>query len=279
MEKRFCIHCGKPIPENADFCPYCGTKQSITTSDEDVQQPKQDYDRPTEVFYPEGWQSKNDESSKTTKKMTTNSKQKWYKSRLVWALIALFFLFFFIAVKTHESSYSTATPTEYTSDSDDSDSDDTTDDDTDEDSDDDDDDSYDYDDDSEDDDEDDSGDFTEDSVAGISASDYDSTEAASNNWSYGELLKSDDYNGESYNVTNAKVLQANESYGSTMLLVYTDDYASELFMVYYPSTTSAVKGDYVSINGVLGDREDYETQSGGTNTVPAMVAQDVTVTG
>ncbi|WP_353805440.1 hypothetical protein, partial [Acinetobacter baumannii] len=103
------------------------------------------------------------------------------------------------------------------------DSDDTTDDDTDDDSDEDD--SYDYDDDSEDDDEDDSGDFTEDSVAGISASDYDSASAASNNWSYGELLKSDSYYGSSYNVTNAQVLQATESNGSTMLLVYTDDYA------------------------------------------------------
>ncbi|WP_461244554.1 zinc ribbon domain-containing protein [Secundilactobacillus muriivasis] len=277
MEKRFCIHCGKPVPENADFCPYCGTKQPTTTSDEDVQQPKQAYDRPTEVFYPEGWQSANEETSKTTDKPASGLKKKWYKSRLVWTLIALFFLFFFIAVKTHESSYSTAAPTEYTSDSDDSDSDDTTDDDTDDDSDEDD--SYDYDDDSEDDDEDDSGDFTEDSVAGISASDYDSASAASNNWSYGELLKSDSYYGSSYNVTNAQVLQATESNGSTMLLVYTDDYADELFMVYYPDTTTAVKDNYVSIKGILGNRENYDTQSGGTNTVPAMVAQDVTVTG
>lgn len=275
MEKRFCIHCGKPIPENADFCPYCGTKQSTTTSDEDVQQPKQDYDRPTEVFYPDGWQSANEEPSTTTDKPASGLKNKWYKSRFVWLLFSLLIIFFIIDVKNNYPSSSTSKATIYTSDSDTSDSDD----DTDDDSDDDEDDSYDYDDDSEDDDEDDSGDFTEDSVAGISASDYDSTEAASNNWSYGELLKSDNYNGESYNVTNAKVLQANESYGSTMLLVYTDDYASELFMVYYPSTTSAVKGDYVSINGVLGDREDYETKSGGTNTVPAMVAQDVTVTG
>ncbi len=44
-------------------------------------------------------------------------------------------------------------------------------------------------------------------------------------------------------------------------------------MIYYPDTTDAVKDDYVTINGVLGDREDYDTQAGGSNTVPTLVAQ------
>jgi hypothetical protein len=116
-------------------------------------------------------------------------------------------------------------------------------------------------------------------VAGIPAADYDATEAAGNNYSYGELLKSDDYKGESYNITNAQVLQANESGSATELLVYTDDYADEIFTVYYPDTTEAVKDDYVIVKGVLGGREEYDTQSGGSNTVPTIVAQDVSVTG
>jgi len=300
VEKQFCVKCGKELPNEAEFCPYCGLKQPVLKK-VSVTLEKQ-YERPNEVFYPQNNDTKinQDEtgaknivtpSSETPKKEFHNEfkpyipekakpKKPWYKHGLAIVLIAALFLFAFVLAKDaiNSSSSTTEAAGSYdNSSSNDSTPDDSSSDDT-EDSDDD----SDYEDEDssdEDSDDDDTGDFTNDSVAGISASDYDATEAAGNKLSYGELLKSDDYNGQSYDITNAEVLQANESDGATTLLVYTDDYSNDLFMIYYPDTTDAVKDDYVTINGVLGDREDYDTQAGGSNTVPTLVAQKISVTG
>ncbi|WP_252904133.1 zinc ribbon domain-containing protein [Secundilactobacillus silagei] len=29
MEKQFCVKCGKELPNEAEFCPYCGLKQPV----------------------------------------------------------------------------------------------------------------------------------------------------------------------------------------------------------------------------------------------------------
>ncbi|MFC6253339.1 zinc ribbon domain-containing protein [Secundilactobacillus hailunensis] len=295
MEKQFCVKCGKELPNEAEFCPYCGLKQPVLKKGSVT--PEKQYERPTEVFYPQNNDTKINQnetgaknivtpSSETPKKEFHNEfkpyipkkvkpKKPWYKHGLAIVLVAALFLFAFVLAKDaiNGSSSTTEAAGSYdNSNSNDSTSDDSSSDDT-EDSDDD----SDYED--EDSDDDDTGDFTNDSVAGISASDYDATEAAGNTYSYGELLKSDDYNGESYNITNAEVLQADENDGATTLLVYTDEYVDEVFKIYYPDTTDAVKDDYVTVKGVLGDREEYDTQAGGSNTVPTIVAQDVSITG
>lgn len=281
MKKRYCINCGKELPNEAEFCLYCGAKQppvKIDASNKDQQ-----HDQSAESSAPQSSdkQEKTDTSSNNLTKASLSvpdkkrkSKKAKRKTKRIWAILAaLVVLFIALAVYgNHHSSSATGTATAYNNSSSDSSSDDETDDSDYDDSD--------YTDDSSDSEEsEDTGDFDNEPVAGISSSDYDATEAASNTYSYGELLKSDDYKGESYNITNAQVLQASEDGGATKLLVYTDDYAQEIFTVYYPDTTEAVKDDYVTIKGVLGSREDYDTQSGGSNTVPSIVAQDVSVTG
>ncbi|GAT18391.1 integral membrane protein (putative) [Secundilactobacillus silagincola] len=281
MEKRYCINCGKELPNEAEFCLYCGAKQPPVKIDASNTEQQQDQSVESSAPQSSDHQEKTDTSSNNLTKASLpapekkrKSKKAKRKTKRIWAILAtLAVLFIALAVYgNHHSSSATGTATAYNNSSSDSSSDDT-------------DDSSDYDDsdyaddssDSED--SEDTGDFTNEPVAGISATDYDATEAAGNNYSYGELLKSDDYKGESYNITNAQVLQANESGSATELLVYTDDYADEIFTVYYPDTTEAVKDDYVTVKGVLGGREEYDTQSGGSNTVPTIVAQDVSVTG
>lgn len=276
MKKRYCINCGRELPNEAEFCLYCGTKQAPAKTD--VSNTSQQYKGTISSPNPQSSQNqkRSDTSSKlltkelpSTPEKKTQSKKSKHKTRRIWVvLMAVVVLFIAIAVHASSNANSaTGTATSYNNSSSDSSSADDTDD-------------SDYEDDSSDsDDSEDTGDFTNEPVAGISASDYDATEATENTYSYGELLKSDDYKGESYNITNAQVLQASEDNGATELLVYTDEYADEIFTVYYADTTEAVKDDYVNIKGVLGSREDYDTQSGGSNTVPTMVAQDVSVTG
>lgn len=264
----------------AEFCLHCGTKQppvKIDASNNDQQ-----HDQSAESSAPQSSnkQEKTDTSSNNLTKASLSapdkkrkSKKARRKTKRIWAVLAaLVVLFIALTVYgNHRSSSATGTATAYNNSSDSSSDDETDDSDYDD---------SDYTDDSSDsEDSEDTGDFNNEPVAGISSSDYDATEAASNTYSYGELLKSDDYKGESYNITNAQVLQASEDGGATELLVYTDDYADEIFTVYYPDTTEAVKDDYVTVKGVLGGREDYDTQSGGSNTVPTIVAQDVSVTG
>lgn len=37
---KYCIHCGKEIPSNVDFCPFCGTKQSLNNQADEPLVPK-----------------------------------------------------------------------------------------------------------------------------------------------------------------------------------------------------------------------------------------------
>lgn len=277
MEKRYCINCGKELPNEAEFCLYCGAKQATVKAD--VSHAVQQYEDSINTSKTQN--DKNTKRANSASKASTvehtpapekklKSKKAKRRTKRVWAiLMAVVVIFIAVAVHaSHNSNSATETATSYNDSSSDSSSTDDSDYDDSDDSD--------YDDSS---DSEDTGDFENKPVKGISAADYDATEAAGNNYSYGELLKSDDYKGESYNITNAQVLQADEDDGATQLLVYTDEYADEIFTVYYPDTTEAVKDDYVTVKGVLGSRENYDTQSGGSNTVPTIVAQDVTVTG
>ncbi|MCH5462746.1 zinc ribbon domain-containing protein [Lactobacillus sp. LC28-10] len=277
MENRYCTNCGKELPRDAEFCLYCGTKQPTVERDAprgDNQYNQSDNHKSNDNQDNElgnTFTTATSSAGALTKQKINSPKKSKHKNKRIWfVLAAVVVIFIGLAIHASTSSSSaTGTSASYdNSSSDNSSSDDTDDSDN-----------YDDTDDSDTDDSEDTGDFENEAVAGISSSDYDATEAAENTYSYGELLKSDDYNGESYNITNAQVLQASEDDGATTLLVYTDEYADDIFKVYYPDTTDAVEDDYVTIKGVLGSREDYDTQSGGSNTVPTIVAQDVSVTG
>lgn len=110
---------------------------------------------------------------------------------------------------------------------------------------------------------------------------YDATEGENNarTHSYGEFAKSDSWVGKSYHISKAEVMQAEEENGQTMLLVYTDDDPSHLFMVAYDGTTDAIEDDYVDIQGIFSKRQTYDTSIGGNNTVPSLLAKKITVVG
>lgn len=110
---------------------------------------------------------------------------------------------------------------------------------------------------------------------------YDATKGENNarTHSYGEFVKSDSWVGQSYHISKAEVMQAEEEDGQTMLLVYTDDDPDHLFMVAYDGTTDAVEDDYVDVQGIFSKRQTYDTNIGGSNTVPALLAKKITVVG
>ncbi|MCJ8184771.1 hypothetical protein [Lactiplantibacillus pentosus] len=114
-----------------------------------------------------------------------------------------------------------------------------------------------------------------------SSNSYNATDGENNaqKYSYGDLVKSNNFVGKSYHISKAEVLQAEEDDGQTVLLVYINDDPDDLFMVVYDGTTKAVEDDYVDIQGVLPKRQTYKTQSNGSNTVPSLVANKITVTG
>lgn len=126
-----------------------------------------------------------------------------------------------------------------------------------------------------------SSDSTEASSSESESSVYDSAEGESNaqNYGYGDFIKSDKWVGQSFHISKAQVLQANEEENGTMLLVYTDDDPSNLYMVLSKETTDAVKDDFVDVQGIFSKRETYETNIGGKNTTPVLIANKITVTG
>lgn len=99
----------------------------------------------------------------------------------------------------------------------------------------------------------------------------------SNVWSYGELLKSDKHAGKQYAVNSATVIQADEEDGKTALLAYINDDPSHLFWIDYSHTTKAVEDSVINVKGKLGVRKDYDTQDGGSNTVPSIKARTIDV--
>lgn len=102
--------------------------------------------------------------------------------------------------------------------------------------------------------------------------------------SYAMLNKSQDgYKGKSYHITSGYVMQAMEESGKTFLLVAITNqgygYYDDLIAVTLDSQTAAVEGDLVEVYGVLGEKFDYDTKMGGTNSVPSMEATSIEVVG
>lgn len=99
---------------------------------------------------------------------------------------------------------------------------------------------------------------------------------------YGDLIKSDKYNGEPYHITKGKVFQADESADGTTLLVYLtdngdDDWDDLILVKYQIGETDAIEDDYIEVFGSLEERTTYETKIGGENTVPTLNASEVKI--
>lgn len=105
-----------------------------------------------------------------------------------------------------------------------------------------------------------------------------------NKLSYGMLIKAQDrYAGEPYHITKGHVMQAMEQDGETTLLVQITNkgygFWDDIVYINYPNITDAVDDDFVEIWGTLGEKMDYDTQIGGSNSVPSMKADSIKVTG
>lgn len=105
-----------------------------------------------------------------------------------------------------------------------------------------------------------------------------------NTLTYGMLNKSQDkYVGEPYHITKGRVMQAMEDNGKTTLLVQLTNKGygiwDDIIAVYYPNTTDAVDNDFVEIWGTLGQKWNYTTKIGGSNSVPTMKADTIKVIG
>lgn len=100
------------------------------------------------------------------------------------------------------------------------------------------------------------------------------------NISYGMLNKSKDkYVGKPYHITKGYVMQAMEEDGKTTLLVQVTNkgygFWDDIIAVYYPKSTDAVDEDFVEVWGTIGEKWDYTTKIGGTNSVPTIQAESV----
>lgn len=109
--------------------------------------------------------------------------------------------------------------------------------------------------------------------------DFNAKEATKNikNITYAHLLKSDKYFGKSYSLKNVTVAQAFEEDGETALLVSLDEFGSDLIAVHYSGKNDIIEGNIVNIDGVLGNRVEYDTQAGGNNLVPTLEAKNIKV--
>lgn len=102
---------------------------------------------------------------------------------------------------------------------------------------------------------------------------------------YGKLNKSQSkYAGLPYHITKGHVMQAQEDdAGNTTLLVELTDkgygFWDDIIAVYYEGNTDAVDSDFVEVWGTLGEKWDYTTKIGGSNSVPTMEAESIEVIG
>jgi DNA-directed RNA polymerase subunit RPC12/RpoP len=53
----FCSHCGKEIPSDSVYCPYCGAKQTLEKSEEkkDIETPKEEDEPTSSSFNPDDY--------------------------------------------------------------------------------------------------------------------------------------------------------------------------------------------------------------------------------
>lgn len=102
---------------------------------------------------------------------------------------------------------------------------------------------------------------------------------------YGKLVKTKSlYATLPYHITKGKVMQAQENdEGDTTLLVQltVDEFGfwDDIIAIYVDGYTDAVDDDFVEVTGTLGERWDYETAIGGTNSVPSLKAEKIDVIG
>ncbi|MCM3317190.1 hypothetical protein M3603_11085 [Rummeliibacillus stabekisii] len=99
---------------------------------------------------------------------------------------------------------------------------------------------------------------------------------------YGMLNKSQKgYKGKPYHITKGHVMQAIEVNGKTFLLVEITNkgygYYEDIIAVNFDKKTDAIEGDLIEVYGTLKEKFDYDTQIGGSNSVPAMIADSVKV--
>ncbi len=241
---KYCNKCGKSIPNDSDFCPYCGAKQNVISK---VQLTKQETSAENES-------SKNNSELKAAVNLKKSSKR-WYKRWWIWGIIIIFILIGINSLGKQSSSSGTSSTHTTSSSSTTTSHKDTS--------------------------------STKTSVRKsvqvleeLDAEDLNSKgESNAQNIQYGELIKSNHYYAKPYSISKGEVLQASESKGMTNMLVYINDDTDQLFEVIIRGKTKAIEDDYVAINGVLDKIYNYDTQSGGSNTVPTIVADKVTVLG
>lgn len=113
-------------------------------------------------------------------------------------------------------------------------------------------------------------------VSYLIADTYDETEASENasQLTYGDLMKSNKYLGESYKLKNLRVSQAFDDGVDTELMAYD---GSDLYHISYRGETPAVKDSIINVTGVIMEQFNYDTSIGGNNTVPNIAANQIEI--
>lgn len=98
---------------------------------------------------------------------------------------------------------------------------------------------------------------------------------------YKHLIKtSDGYVGTEYYIAKAKVVQAFEENGKTVLMVNMsneNNYWTDLIAIAYNGTTDVIQDDIVEVYGYVAEQYTYQTKIGGTNTVPLILASEIKI--